>query len=196
MPNQTRIFLPLQNSEVKLCADKHHGLDDATLWPQPWVKCSVIWAPFSESLTIPMMIFQSCGGTQPLMTSNFSALQPFHLLIIAKCFILNIHRHQLEEHLVHFLLHSCMVYFLTHYFENPKPQTTQTGDFNKSSSLDSPYTPYPIPAWSAALQTVDKSPSRLVEASKSMQSYGHHIFSNSGLFIHLFTAAKYIESWL
>ena len=28
----------MQNSEVKLCADKCYGLDDATLWPQPWVK--------------------------------------------------------------------------------------------------------------------------------------------------------------
>src|ERR1700678_444031 len=52
----------------------------------PGLKCSVIWAPFPESPTIPMTIFQSCGGTQPLMTSNFSALQPFHPLIIAKCF--------------------------------------------------------------------------------------------------------------
>jgi hypothetical protein len=130
------------------------------------------------------------------MTSNFSALQPFHPLIIAKCFVLNIHRHQLKEHLVRFLLHSCMVYFLTHNFEDLKPQTTQTCDCNKFSSLDSPYAPYPIPAWSAALQAVDQSPSRLVEASESMQSYGHYIFSDPSLFIHPFTAAKYIELWL
>ena len=28
----------MQNSEVKLRANKHYGPDDATLWPQPWVK--------------------------------------------------------------------------------------------------------------------------------------------------------------
>ena len=39
MPNQTCIFLPLmQKSEVKLRADIRYGPDDATLWPQPWVK--------------------------------------------------------------------------------------------------------------------------------------------------------------
>jgi hypothetical protein len=71
MPNQTRIFLPLmQNSEVKLRVDKRYGPDDTTLWPQLWVE---MWAPFPESLTIPMIIFQSCGRTQPLMTFNFSA---------------------------------------------------------------------------------------------------------------------------
>ena len=38
MPNQTSIFLPLmQDSEVKLCADICYGLDNAMLWPQPWV---------------------------------------------------------------------------------------------------------------------------------------------------------------
>jgi hypothetical protein len=38
-------------------------------------------------------------------------LQPFNLLIIAKCFVLNIHEHQLKEYLVHLLLCSCVVYF-------------------------------------------------------------------------------------
>jgi hypothetical protein len=28
----------MQNSEVKLRADKRYGPDDATLWPQPWVE--------------------------------------------------------------------------------------------------------------------------------------------------------------
>src|SRR5271155_3292477 len=80
-----------------------------------------------------------------------------------------------------------MVYFLTHYFQDPKPQT---GDRNKFSPLDSPYAPYSIPAWSTALQAVDQSPSHLVESSKSMQSYGHYIFPDPGLFIHPATAAK------
>ena len=37
----------------------------------PGSKCSVIWVLFPESPTSPMTISQSCGGTQPLMTSNF-----------------------------------------------------------------------------------------------------------------------------
>jgi hypothetical protein len=62
--------------------------------------------------------------------------------------------------------------------------------------LESPYAPYPILAWSAALQAVDQSPSHLVEASKTMQNFGHYIFPDPGLFIHPATAVKYIESWL
>jgi hypothetical protein len=62
--------------------------------------------------------------------------------------------------------------------------------------MDSPYAPYPIPAWSAALQAVDQSPANLVEATKTMQHYGHYIFPDPGLFIHPKTAMKYIESWL
>jgi hypothetical protein len=57
--------------------------------------------------------------------------------------------------------------------------------------LDSPYAPYPIPAWSAALQAVDQSPSHLVEAYN-----GRYVFPDPGLFIHPTTAGKYIESWL
>jgi hypothetical protein len=62
--------------------------------------------------------------------------------------------------------------------------------------LNSPYAPYPIPAWSDALQAVDQSPSHLVEVAKTMQHFGHYIFPDPGLFIHPATAAKYIESWL
>jgi hypothetical protein len=87
-------------------------------------------------------------------------------------------------------------YISSQFFLDPKPQTTQTGDRNKFSPLDSTYAPYPIPAWSAALQAVDQSPSNLVEASKSTQSYGHYAFPDPGLFIHPTTAAKYIQSWL
>ena len=94
------------------------------------------------------------------------------------------------------LLHSCTVYFLIHCFLDPKPRTTQTADRNKFSPLNSPYAPYPIPAWSAALQAVDQSPSNLVEASKTMEHYGHYVFPDPGLLIHPATAARYIESWL
>jgi hypothetical protein len=91
-----------------------------------------------------------------------------------------------------------LVWYISSYlknFQDPKPQTTQT-DRNKFSPLDSPYAPYPIPPWSAALQAVNQSPSHLVEASKTMQNYGHYIFPDPGLFIHPATAGKYIESWL
>lgn len=94
-----------------------------------------------------------------------------------------------------FILISYILYFLTIFLDS-KPQTTQTGDRNKFSPLNSPCAPYPIPAWSAALQAVDQSPSNLVEASKSTQNYGHYTFPDPGLFIHSTTAVKYIESWL
>ena len=90
-----------------------------------------------------------------------------------------------------------LVQYISHIvFLDPKPQTIQTADRNKFSPLNSPYAPYPIPVWSAALQAVDQSPSNLVEASKTMQNYGHYVFPDPGLFIHPATAAKYIESWL
>ena len=115
---------------------------------------------------------------------------------MAELYVLNVHGHQLEVHLVDIFLHSCIVYFLTYCLLDPKPKTTQTVDRNKFSPLDSPYAPYPIPAWSAALQAVDQSPANLVEATKTMQHYGHYIFPDPGLFIHPGTAMKYIESWL
>ena len=57
--------------------------------------------------------------------------------------------------------------------------------------MDSPYTPYPIPAWSTALQAIDQSPSHLIKAYN-----GCYAFPDPGLFIHPATAGKYIESWL
>jgi hypothetical protein len=89
-----------------------------------------------------------------------------------------------------------LIYYTSSHFLDPKPQTTQTGDRNKYFPLHSPYAPYPIPAWSAALQAVDQSSSNLVESSKTMQTYGHYAFPDPGLFIHPTTAVKYIESWL
>jgi hypothetical protein len=94
---------------------------------------------------------------------------------------------------IYFILYGILSYTL---LLDLRPQTTQTGGRNKFSTLDSPYAPYPIPAWSAALQAVDQSPSNFVEASKTMQSYGHYAFPDPGLFIHPTSAAKYIESWL
>ena len=73
---------------------------------------------------------------------------------------------------------------------------TVTGDCNKFSPLDSPYTPYLLSAWSAALQAVDQSPSHLVDAFKTMQNYGHYVFPDPGLFIYPATAERYIKSWL
>jgi hypothetical protein len=62
--------------------------------------------------------------------------------------------------------------------------------------LDAPLAPFSIPAWSDALQGVDQSSSRLVEASKTCNQYGHYTFPDPGLFIHTTTAVKYLESWL
>ena len=87
-------------------------------------------------------------------------------------------------------------YISSHYLKDPKSRTKQNGDCDKFSPLDSPYAPYPIPAWSAALQAVDRSPSRLIDASKTTQNSGHYIFPDPGLFIHTATAGKYIASWL
>ena len=103
-------------------------------------------------------------------------LQPF--LIVAKLY--DVHGHQLDMNLVYLFLHSCIIYYLTYWLLDPKPQTTQTGDRNKFSPLDSPYAPYLIPAWIAALQAVNQSPANLIEATKSMQHYGHYIFPDPG----------------
>jgi hypothetical protein len=115
---------------------------------------------------------------------------------VARLLVLKIHGDQLEQHLVRLFLHSYIVYFLTRCFLDPKPQNTQLGDRNKFSPLDSPYAPYLIPAWSAALQAVDQTPSNLVESSKTKEIYGRYVFPDPGLFIHARTAAKYIASWL
>ena len=71
--------------------------------------------------------------------------------------------------------------------------------------MDSPFAPFSIPAWSAGLQGVDQSPSRLLEASKSFIHYGHYTFPDPGLFITPVADKKatdkkapvrYIEPWL
>ena len=67
----------------------------------------------------------------------------------------------------------------------------QAGDHDKFSLLDISYAPYPIPAWSTALQAIDQLPSHLVEAYD-----GRYRFPDPGLLIHPATAAKYVESWL
>ena len=78
-------------------------------------------------------------------------------------------------------------------------------DRNKFFPLDSPFAPFLIPAWSAGLQTVDQSLSRLLEASKSFIHYGRYTFPDPGLFITPVTDKKvtgnkapvqYIEPWL
>jgi hypothetical protein len=62
--------------------------------------------------------------------------------------------------------------------------------------LNSPFAPFPISAWSGALQAVDQSPSRLVEPSKAGNHYGHYTFPDPGIFVNQTSAAKYLESWL
>src|SRR5258708_24081424 len=76
---------------------------------------------------------------------------------------------------------------------------------NKFLPLDSSFAPFSIPAWSAGLQAVDQSPSRLLEASKTFIHYGHYTFPDPGLFITPVADKKaadrkapvqYIEVWL
>jgi hypothetical protein len=60
--------------------------------------------------------------------------------------------------------------------------------------LDSPLAPSSIPAWSAALQAVDRS--LLLEAPKT---FGHYAFPDPGLFVGLAgdeKKAKFVETWL
>ena len=59
----------------------------------------------------------------------------------------------------------------------------QPNDRNKFLPLNSPFTPFLIPAWSAGLQAVDQFPSHLLEASKMFIHYGHYTFPDPGLFI-------------
>jgi hypothetical protein len=74
-----------------------------------------------------------------------------------------------------------------------KPQTIQAGDRNKFLPLTCSYAPFSIPAWSAALQAVDQSPSHFIGTS---QASGHFTFPDPGIFANQATAAKYLRSWL
>jgi hypothetical protein len=68
---------------------------------------------------------------------------------------------------------------------------TQTSDRDKYSPLNSPFAPFSDSCLECALQAVDQSPSRLVEASKTSNHYGHYTFPDPGIFINQATAAKY-----
>jgi hypothetical protein len=93
----------------------------------------------------------------------------------------------------------CIVFFSLVLLAS-KSRALQPGDRNKFLPLDSPFAPFSIPAWSAALKAVDQSPSRLLEASKSFVHFGHYALPDPGLFINttVDTKAKvrYIEPWL
>ena len=59
--------------------------------------------------------------------------------------------------------------------------------------------PFSIPAWQAALQAVDRSPSHLIETHKSSTHSGHYTFPDPGLFVTPTADEKkylYIQSWL
>jgi hypothetical protein len=65
--------------------------------------------------------------------------------------------------------------------------------------LDSPFAPFSILAWSAALQAIDKSPSCLIEASKTLKCYGHYAFPDPGFLVNHTSdklIAHHIASWL
>lgn len=90
-------------------------------------------------------------------------------------------------------------FFLLTCFQASKPKTAQVAGRNKYLPLIGPLSPFSIPAWSAGLQAVDQSPSRLVEVSKSSKHFGHYAFPDPGLFVSPASdtkKAKFIESWL
>ena len=64
--------------------------------------------------------------------------------------------------------------------------------------MNNPLAPFSIPAWSAALQAVDQSPSLLVERYKTSRHCGHYAFPDPGLLISPTTdikKARHIGSW-
>ncbi|KAF8801223.1 hypothetical protein BYT27DRAFT_7262257 [Phlegmacium glaucopus] len=80
-----------------------------------------------------------------------------------------------------------------------KPQTIQSAGRDKFSPLDSSLSPFPIPAWSGALQAVDQSPSHLVKISKASTHFGHYVFPDPSLFVTPANdekKARFVESWL
>ena len=88
---------------------------------------------------------------------------------------------------------------LTITFSASKLQNFQSTGQDKFASLDGPLTPFLIPAWSAALQAVDRSPSLLVEASKLSKHFSHYTFLDPGLLVSPDSEEKkirYIELWL
>ena len=79
------------------------------------------------------------------------------------------------------------------YFKASKPRTLHASDRNKFLPLTCSYAPFLIPAWRAALQAVDQSPSRFIGSS---QASGHYTFPDPGNFTNSATATKYLRSWL
>lgn len=65
--------------------------------------------------------------------------------------------------------------------------------------MEGRFAPFSIPAWQAALQAVDRSPSNLIETFKSSTHSGHYTFPDPGLLVSP-TAdekkSKHIQSWL
>jgi hypothetical protein len=65
--------------------------------------------------------------------------------------------------------------------------------------LESHFTPFSIPAWSAALQAINRSSSHLIETHKTSTHYGHYAVPDPGLLVSPTADEKksrYIESWL
>ena len=69
-----------------------------------------VFSLLSKAQCLQLYLFQVVNLLHLLNLLHLvSPFQPFNLLIMARPLILNIHRHQPKEHLVCFLLHSCMV---------------------------------------------------------------------------------------
>jgi len=65
-------------------------------------------------LVNPLLLVNPLHPVDPIHLVN--PFQPVNLPIVAELFLLNVQGHQLEQHLVRLLFHSCMVFLLTHCF--------------------------------------------------------------------------------
>lgn len=78
--------------------------------------------------------------------------------------------------------------FKLQIFQASKPQSITQSGRDKFAPLVSPLAPFAIPAWSVALQAVDRS--------LPFQQFGHYTFPDPGLLIGTAKKTKFIETWL
>ena len=86
------------------------------------------------------------------------------------------------------LLFIMMLFIKSWIFQASKPQPITQSGRDKFAPLDSSLAPFPIPAWSIALQAVDRS--------LPFQQFGHYTFPDPGLFAGTAKKTKFIETWL
>ena len=103
------------------CSKTHLGVQMVS---QSNSSLTYLLTTFKRSTSLIISVSSSKSASSGQAASSSQSSSTMHPLIIAKCFVLNVHKHQLEEHLVHLLLHSCLVYFLIHYLRPEAPNYT------------------------------------------------------------------------